>query len=155
MTNSIIIFCAKYLCLLPPFAAVFFFAAQPRERRREMLVFGGALVALSLAAYFIAGFCWYNPRPFAAGGFTPLVAHKANNGFPSGHTLVCAAIAAIVFRFGKKTGLVLWALTVVVGAARVLAGVHHAADIIDSIALVLLCLFPAGFAAGKFAGRKA
>jgi undecaprenyl-diphosphatase len=57
----------------------------------------------------------------------------ADNGFPSDHTLLATAIAFAIFHFNKKLGLFLFLLAVLVGVARILAGVHHAADIAGSL----------------------
>ena len=92
MINQLIIFSAKYLYLLVIAITVLFFIKQPRDIQKQLLIFG--IITLP-AAYIIAklaGFLYYDPRPFIQGGFTPLIPHAADNGFPSDHALLSAAI---------------------------------------------------------------
>lgn len=136
--DILIIFGAKYLLFFAVAVAVLFFLMLPREKQKEMLIF---VVIVFPASYILAkiiSFFYFDPRPFVAGHFTPLIAHAADNGFPSDHTLLGAAIAAVIYWFKKKTGLVLFAAAFLVGLARVLAGVHHFADIFGSIIIVLI-----------------
>lgn len=134
--NILIIFIAKYLLFVSAAIAVLYFLKQSRPRQKEMLIFAVVLLPVSYIIAKIFGHFFYDPRPFVAGNFTPLFPHMADNGFPSDHTLLGAAIAFAVFRFNKKLGLLLLGLAVLVGVARVLAGVHHLADIAGSIIIV-------------------
>ncbi len=149
--DTLIIFGAKYLYLLSLAAAAIFFLRAPKDARKELFLY--ALVVLP-AAYVlakIAGFLYYDPRPFVEGGFAPLIPHTADNGFPSDHTLLTSAVAAVVTRFGRKTGAFLWVVAVLVGASRVAADIHHPVDIAGSIAISLL----AAAAASYFFNKKA
>ena len=134
--NLIIIFIAKYFLFVSAAIAVAYLFRQPRAKQKEILIFALVLLPLSyIAAKLISRF-YFDPRPFAQGNFTPLIPHAPDNGFPSDHTLLGAAIAFAVFRFNKKLGFLLLYLTILVGVARVLAGVHHATDIAGSIVIV-------------------
>jgi undecaprenyl-diphosphatase len=139
--NFIIIFIAKYLIFVALAIAVLYFLKQPRPRQKEMLIFAAILLPVSYFVAKIISHFYFDPRPFVAGHFTPLIEHAADNGFPSDHTLFGAAIAFAIFRFNKKLGLLLLYLTVLVGVARVLAGVHHAVDIAGSILIVAIVYF--------------
>ena len=130
-----IIFCAKYLFVVPVLLAGIFFLKQSRATKRSMLVFGVCSLGLALVLATIAGWIFYDPRPFASGHFTPLIAHAADNGFPSDHTLLTSAIACLIFVYHKRLGSFLLLLAVVVGGARVAAGIHSPIDIIGSILL--------------------
>lgn len=78
-----------------------------------------------------------DPRPFVVKHITPLVAHAADNGFPSDHTLLTMTIASIVFVYNKKLGIILGAISLCVGLARVFAQIHHLEDIIGSIIIAI------------------
>src|SRR5260370_1050908 len=80
----------------------------------------------------------YDPRPFVVEHFGPLISHKPSNGFPSDHVLWSAATAAIIFPSSKYLSLLLWVLTILVGAARVHAGVHHPIDIVGSMLMAIV-----------------
>lgn len=135
--DTIIIFIAEYLIFASPAAAILYFLAQPRGRQKEMLIFAAILLPLSYISARIVSRFYFDPRPFVAGNFAPLIPHAADNGFPSDHALLGAAIAFAVFRFDQRLGSVLLILAIFVGAARVVAGVHHVMDIAGSIAIVL------------------
>jgi undecaprenyl-diphosphatase len=143
--NIFIIFIAKYLVFVSAAIAVFYFAKQSHAKKKEMLIFAVILLPLSyIAAKLISRF-YFDPRPFVEGNFTPLLPHAPNNGFPSDHALLGAAIAFAIFHFNKKLGFLLLYLTILVGAARVLAGVHHVVDIAGSIVIAGLVFLLANF----------
>ena len=96
-----------------------------------------ALPAIYLIAKLISHF-YYDPRPFVAGHFTPLIPHQADNGFPSDHTLLSAAIASIIYYFNKKLSIGLWVLTLIIGFSRVYAGIHHPVDILGSVIIAII-----------------
>lgn len=136
--NSLIIFGAKYLIVVLVVIALAYFVKQSREKQKQLAVF--ALIALP-ATYVvakIASLLYYNPRPFVVENFTPLISHIADNGFPSDHTLLSSAVASVVYYFDKKVGAVLFVLALLVGAARVLAGVHHVVDILGSFVIAIV-----------------
>ncbi|MFA6295781.1 MAG: phosphatase PAP2 family protein [Patescibacteria group bacterium] len=138
MINTLIIFGAKYLFLAIIIIALGFIIFSKRERQKDLIVF--FLMALPLIYVFakIISLFYFNERPFVVGNFAPLIPHAPDNGFPSDHTLISAAIASVIIFYDKKVGIVLWILTVLVGISRVLSGVHHTIDIIASMIISLL-----------------
>src|SRR3989339_299078 len=139
--DLLIIFGAKYLFLAIPAGALLYFLRQPAPERRRLLFLGATALPVIYVFAKVAGALYYDPRPFVQTNFIPLVPHGQDNGFPSEHTLFCAAISAVVWVSGRKTGAVLWVLTALVGISRVLAGVHHAADIFGSIAISVVVVW--------------
>ena len=136
--NTIIIFSAKYLYLfIVAIAAVLFW--RLKEYRREIFIFAAISFPLTYLTRLLAGSLYFNPRPFVVEHFIPLISHSADNGFPSDHTLLVSAIAMLFFYYRRRTSFVLWALAFVVGAARVMAGVHHSLDIAGSM-LIAICV---------------
>jgi len=133
----IFIFGAKYLYLIVVFAVFAWFFRQPKPRRKEILMLIVICLPLAFIASEIAGRIYYNPRPFVSGNFAPLIAHQANNGFPSHHTLLVSALSAIIFLFNRRLGFVLWVFTLFIGFSRVYVGVHHMVDILGSILISL------------------
>jgi len=131
--DDIIIFGARRLTTVMILIAFVFFLRLSREKQKEIIVF--AIITLP-AIYLMAkisSLFYYNPRPFVVENFVPLIPHANNNGFPSDHTLLSAAVASIVYFFNKKVGTLLFVLAFLVGASRVLAGVHHVIDVAGSI----------------------
>ena len=139
MYDLLIIFCAKYLIYLPPLALLA--ALYYRKRKWPFLIFSLSSLALTYALGALASLFWYDPRPFVVENFAPLVAHAANNGFPSGHMLLAAGVASIAFYYNRTLGLWMWLVAVIIGLARVLAGVHYAVDIFSSIAIAIASVY--------------
>jgi undecaprenyl-diphosphatase len=139
--DIIIIFISKYLVFVSAAIAVLYFLKQPRQKQKEIFIFAVVLLPLSYIVAKIVSRFYFDPWPFVVGHFTPLLPHAADNGFPSDHTLLGAAIAFAIFHFNKKMGLLLLCFAVLVGAARVLAGVHHVVDIAGSILIVAILYF--------------
>lgn len=136
--DALIIFIAKYFLYVSAAIAVMYFFKQPQKKQKEIFIFALILLPVSYLIAKIAGHFYFNPRPFVVGHFTPLFPHKPDNGFPSDHMLLAVALAAAIFRFNEKLGLVLLVFAFFVGFARILAGVHHFVDIAGSISIVLI-----------------
>ena len=135
---AIIVFIASYLYLIVLSIAAIFFFTRPRGIMKRMAICGVVIAPLAFVISRIASFLYYDPRPFVAGHFIPLIPHAIANGFPSDHVLFTGAIAMTVWFYNGKLGAVLWALALLIGWARVYAGVHHWTDIIGSIIIVLV-----------------
>lgn len=104
------------------------------SRRLAVLACAFSFV-LALVLMLSLGHSIYRPQPFVELPITPLLAHTPETSFPSDHTLLGVSLVGPLLTRQRGSGiwLVLWAL--VVGLARVAAGVHYPSDIIGSIAL--------------------
>ena len=117
-------------------AAVVWLTLGQRER-------GAMLVALALAVVVGGGLllasavAWYDPRPFVVDGTIPLFPHSPDNGFPSDHTIAATLVAGVVMGFRLRTGLALLFASIMLGAARVAARVHHVPDIAAGVLIGL------------------
>jgi len=136
--NSLIIFGAKYLVYLIIAVAGIYFLIQPRDRQKQLALFGLFSLPLTYLIAKIADWLYYNPRPFISEHITPLFTHSADNGFPSDHTLISAALAVVIFTHNKKLGTILMILAILVGVSRVAAGVHHLIDIVASLLIAII-----------------
>lgn len=136
--NAVIVFNAQYLLFFEVAAAIVYFFMQSRDRRRAMAVISVVFLPLAYVIAKIASFLYFNPRPFVSEHITPLIAHTADNGFPSDHMLLGGAVAAILFMYNKKLGAAAFVAALIVGASRVYAGIHHGTDILGSIGIVLI-----------------
>lgn len=139
--ETLIIFSAKYLFLLSPLLVGWFIYQRWPSDGKDMARFALFSLPLTYVAGLIARTLYYNPRPFFAENFEPLIPHLADNGFPSDHTLLLAGLATVIYFFDKKWSIPLWCIAVVVGIARILAGVHHILDIAASVAIALISGF--------------
>lgn len=132
------ILAAKYLIVLPLLIGAGLLIVLPRARQKALLVFGVLSGSLAFALARLGGYLYYDPRPFVVGHFVPLVAHAADNGFPSDHVLLASAVSAVCSYFSRKLGLLLWLITALVAFARVYVGVHHATDVFGSMLFSLV-----------------
>ena len=137
---SLLIFGAKYLYLLIVFGALLLFLFQSWEKRRKIFIFSIVYFPLTYLFARIASLIYFNPRPFVVNHFQPLIAHAADNGFPSDHMLLSSALASLVFYYNKKLGIIAWVLAFLVGYSRVATGLHHWLDILGSAFIALLVI---------------
>jgi undecaprenyl-diphosphatase len=136
--NFIFIIGAKYVFIFSVLIAGLYWLKQPKSLKKEIVIYGViSIVSIYLIALLSAHF-YYDPRPFVVGNFTPLIPHVPDNGFPSDHTLITSAIAAIMYIYNKKIGLLLWSVALFVGISRVYVGVHHLVDIIASMIISII-----------------
>ncbi len=135
--TTFFIFSAKYLVSISILIGMAYFLRQPRPIKTNMLKLSLISLPIMYIVAKIAGHFFYNARPFVVGNFTPLIAHAADNGFPSDHTLLAAGIAMIVSLFNKRVGTILWILTIIIAIARVYTGVHHVIDVIGSMVIAV------------------
>ena len=79
------------------------------------------------------------PRPFA---YLPevqkLVEHVPDGSFPSSHATFFFALALVVLSFSRRWGYFYIVIALLIGVARVIAGVHWPADILGGVALAAL-----------------
>lgn len=150
MIDQFIIFGAKYLYLLIFGMAFLFFIKQPRNGKKQIMIFAVVVLPVAYLVSVLISFFYYDPRPFVQGNFIPLILQEPDNGFPSDHILLSAAISAVIFPFNKKSSVILWLLTVLVGLSRILAGLHHCVDVLGSIVIA----GGVGFLTWRLLGRR-
>ncbi len=136
--KALAIFGAKYLLVIIVGIALIYFLRQPRPTQRKMLTLAAVACPLILLIARLIAIFYYDPRPFVVGHFAPLIPHDPDNGFPSDHALLGAAISSWAFPFSKKLSAAAWILTLLVGFSRVYVGVHHPIDIAGSIIISIL-----------------
>lgn len=133
MPRDVTIFAAKYLVFIAALLAVLMLAVRLRQQPRSQLLWwacaAGLLLVLSFAFAKIGGAVYNDPRPFTTSHVPPLIPHAADNGFPSDHALLAAALAALVALVDLTWALPLVILAVFVDWARVGAGIHHVVDV--------------------------
>ncbi len=144
MFDNFFIFGAKYLYLLS--VAISFTYFLKSIDKKKLFKLGIIVLPVSYLLALLARSLYYNPRPFVAQNFNPLIDHIADNGFPSDHTLLVASLAVWATLLNRKLGLTLWIIALVVAVSRVYVGVHHTVDVLGSmvisalVGLVLYCI---------------
>lgn len=148
--DAAFIFAAKYLILFSIVILGAFFFVQPWPAQKRMALFAIPAGLLAYALGLLGNHVYFDPRPFVVGHFIPLVAHAPDNGFPSDHTLLAAALAAVGMLWNRWLGVALWVIAIVIAIARVYVGVHHAVDVIGSIVIACLAVLLAYAAYTRF-----
>lgn len=131
--DFLIVFAAKYLYLVIIIVAtVAILAYKKTFVKRSILKLAVISFPLAFITARILSFFIYTSRPFVVENVKPLIPHAANNSFPSGHTLWVMTISAVFLIYNRRLGILLTALSLTVGAARVVAGLHWPIDIMGS-----------------------
>ena len=93
-----------------------------------------SLVALGVNQ--VVAMFWFVPRPFVTlHGVTTLLAHSADDSFPSDHAVIAGALAIGTLLFARKWGIVAIVVAVLLAFARVYAGMHYPLDVIAGLAI--------------------
>ena len=131
------------------------FKKHPEKHQdRNIILYAGYATILGLAINRLITLIYFHPRPFMDHLGTTLIEHVAESSFPSDHTTFMLAIALTFLYFSKtrNAGIILLALGIIGGLARVYSGIHYPFDVLGS-------LFVAGFSSclifytkQKFAG---
>jgi undecaprenyl-diphosphatase len=142
MPADLTIFAAKYLIFIDAvLAAVVLVWLLARRSRLTVLQWFLATVVMVVLSYIFAhiGAAMYSdPRPFTQDHVKPLITHAADNGFPSDHALLAAAIVAAVLLAAPLWIAPFVILGFLVDWARVGAGIHHVQDVAGSTLFVAL-----------------
>jgi undecaprenyl-diphosphatase len=136
---GIVLVVAQYGIFLLPAALVLVWlvGSTPNDGGREAVLVGVVAAIAAAAVGLVLERILSRPRPFAELGFDPLFPHARDSSFPSDHTLVGVALVGPMLWRAPKIGswLLVWAL--LIGFARVAAGVHYPTDIGGSAILAL------------------
>jgi undecaprenyl-diphosphatase len=95
-----------------------------------------ASVAVTYVVVEAIGWIFPRSRPFADDlGTNRLVSHAEHRSFPSRHVASAFAMAAAVSPGSRALAVAFGAIGVLLGAARIAAGVHYPSDVIGGIVL--------------------
>ncbi len=151
--HEIVTITAKYFIVISALVTVYIWLKLDREKKKLFIIEGfvGGILAIGLA--IIGSKLYHDPRPFVVGHFTPYFSHGNDNGFPSDHTLITSVVGFLVLKYSKIGGWILVAVAVLIGLARVIAGVHHMTDIIGSIVFAAIGVWLARYIVRRFIAR--
>lgn len=147
--NTLVALVAQGGLYLVAGGAVVAWLVTRRDRRLSLALSAVLAMILVVVCVKVAGSLWTDPRPFVVDGRPPLIPHGADNGFPSDHTTLAAAVAGVVVAEKRLLGIALLALATALGAARVAGHVHHIPDVALGLVLGLVCATAAVFLSRK------
>lgn len=132
--DQLIVFLAAYLPFVVVFGAAWYLIFNRRSFKKFFYVFFSGGVAYLVSEFALKIF-FHAPRPpVVLHGIYPLI-EKTSYSFPSGHAAVFMALAVAMFFVEKKSGLWFLLFALIIGIARVAAGVHFPVDILGGFAL--------------------
>jgi undecaprenyl-diphosphatase len=139
--NGVAIFFAQYLpYVLSVFFVIALFTRKQWRDRLHLLFFTllSLFLSVGLVKELINHF-FITARPFVERGFTPLFNVYPGPSFPSGHALFFFTLATVIFlQMSARWGIVAYILAILIGIARVFAGVHYPLDIVGGAVIGLL-----------------
>ena len=142
--REVAIICATVLPYLLG-AAWLIVAAWHRARLSAAIVVRWVMLAVLayLAAKVLTSLV-LDPRPYLVSHIRPLAPVARDNGFPSDHTLLAAALTAALWWLDRRLIAAFAAGTLLVMVGRLAIGAHHTLDVLGSVAIVLVAAFIAG-----------
>ena len=101
------------------------------------------IISIIIAAIFLllSRLTVQSPRPFEALDFAPLINSDPTPSFPSGHTIVFAALASAMWVVNKRKGYWFLLGAFLIGVGRVISGVHWPTDIVGGLILGALSAY--------------
>jgi len=131
--DKLVIFSAVYFPYLAVIFAVLFLFFSPRKWRGIFSVFFSG--ALAWVAAEILKFLIRAPRPFTTLPDIRNLFPETGYSFPSGHAAFFMALAVAIFFLNKKAGYLFMFFALLIGLARIIAGVHFPIDILGGFVL--------------------
>jgi undecaprenyl-diphosphatase len=135
--NAVVVFVGKYLIFVVALMAVVFTLFSERTVRNKIVRLAVLAFAMALLLAWVVGLLYYHTRPFVVNDVRPLIPHQPDSGFPSDHTLLAMTASAVVFVYSRQVGLLLGVMTLIIGAARVIAKLHYPVDVLGGIAIAI------------------
>lgn len=144
--DKVVIFIAETLpyvvIILAGLFLLFYYKVLPSQNPiRELLIKWKEFTIFSFSCISawaltkILKILFYTPRPFEAlPQVSPLFA-ETGFAFPSAHSTFFMALAVYIFLLNKKIGYVFVFLALLIGFARIIAGVHFPIDILGGFIL--------------------
>jgi undecaprenyl-diphosphatase len=103
---------------------------QFKNKLTEVVFVFTSSVSAWIIASIIKSFI-LSPRPFILfENVIPLFLHSGMDSFPSGHAMFFSALAMSIYFIHKRMGYLYFVVALIVGLARVAAGVHFPLDIL-------------------------
>ncbi len=117
---------AQYLFYLG--VIIYWFTRTNQNRRMVIEALSSACLALGFGGLLATLF--YRDRPFVTHHVIQVINHPANASFPSDHATGAFVIAAAIWMFRKKDGLVWLILAACISVSRIWTGVHYPSDVV-------------------------
>ena len=142
--DGLIVFLAGYFQYILLVLAIYLLLAKIKDWRRQFYILSvfllSAIISRGLMTEIIR-FFYNRPRPFLALNFAPLIKQELTGSFPSGHMTFYFVLALIIFLINRKWAWFFIASVILMGLARIAAGVHWPSDILGGILIAVFSYF--------------
>lgn len=91
-----------------------------------------------------------HPRPSVTLSSVLQLLTETSSSFPSGHAAFFFALSSVTYHYNRKLGLIVFTASVMMGLARIIAGVHYPLDILGGAILGLCIGFITSLVVDKF-----
>lgn len=125
---------AEYLFYL---AVIVYWFTRKQDNRR-MVIQALTSACLGFVISIMIGHLYYRDRPFVVHDVNQMISHPANASFPSDHAIGAFVIAASIYLFRRRDGLVWMVIASFVAFSRVWNGVHYPLDVVAGGAIGVL-----------------
>jgi len=137
VVNFIIVFLAEYLpyVLIVLFPILLYRSNLIDTFQKKFLIACAVYIPGLIARFGVTELIrvfYERPRPFVLYDLKPLF-HETSFSFPSGHASFFFAFAFAIYLYDKKFGMWFFVATIIMTAARVVAGVHYPSDILGGM----------------------
>ncbi len=134
--------------MLAVLVLLFIFKSSKLSRFMVLVALISAAVSRGIITTIIR-FFYHHPRPFDVLTVKQLIP-EGGYSFPSGHAAFYFALSTGVYLYNKKLGIAFFAVSALMGIARIFAGVHWPADILGGALVGILTALIVNFYAVKF-----
>jgi undecaprenyl-diphosphatase len=138
LVGSLAVFCAAYLLFVLAAGWLVIVVVERKAITLAVIARVALMVVLSFAVATVLGHLISDPRPYLVEHTTPLAAVAHDNGFPSDHTLMAAALTASLWWFARRALPYFLAGTLLLAAGRLGIEAHHTLDVGGSMGIVLV-----------------
>ena len=137
--DHVVIFFGFWFPYIVVVLALLFLLFYHKNRREFFLVFfsGGLAIFTALMLKFFI----HLPRPFLDLPNVSALFPETGFAFPSGHATFFMALAVSIFFVHKKVGYIFMFFALLIGLARIIAGVHFPVDILGGFILGALVAY--------------
>jgi undecaprenyl-diphosphatase len=137
--DKVVVFFAVYFPYIVAVLAGLFLLFYRKSWREFFIVFFSAGLAVLVSLIF--KFLIRAPRPFLALPGVHALFSETGYAFPSGHATFFSALAVALFFYNKKIGYAFMFFALIIGIARIIAGVHFPIDILGGFIVGALVAF--------------
>jgi undecaprenyl-diphosphatase len=137
--DRVMVFLGYYLVFIFPIGLAVYFLLKIKEKKSKLIILSSVISGLAAPFVFneIIRTIYYRERPYVVHIVTKLWEKGPEASFPSNHTAALVAIGMAIYFYNRKLGMAVIASGIIVGLARVVAGIHYPGDILGGIVVGL------------------